>query len=141
MEENTEQGIYINGKQQIIEMLQFMNESDRKKLLDNVRRRNAVMARELSEQSFSFKDLAKLPKDFLGSILSKVNPAIVGLAIYDESVQLQRLVLGSLPRDKAEEAFHIMSQNLLSKKQERKRAKENIIRFAIELSRRHQVNI
>ena len=31
MDDNKEQGIYINGRQQIIEMLQFMGEADRKK--------------------------------------------------------------------------------------------------------------
>ncbi len=141
MSDTAEEGIFINGRQQIIEMLQFMNESERKKLLDNVRLRNAVMARELSEQSFSFKDLGKLPQNFLGKILSQVNPAIVGLAIYDESAEIQRYALNCIPRESAEAAFKIMSQNLNGKKQECKRAKDNIIRLAIDLSRKHEVNI
>ena len=60
MADNKENGIYINGRQQIIDMLQFMSEPERRKLLKNIEMRNAVMARELSEQSLSFNDLNKL---------------------------------------------------------------------------------
>ncbi len=141
MSDTPEQGIYINGKQQIIEMLQYMNESDRKKLLHNIRLRNATMARELSEQSLSFKDLVKLPESFLNLILSKCNPAIIGLALYNVPVEFQRKALSAISRELAEQAFNVMSQDLSFKKQECKRAQEKIVQIAIGLSKRNQIQI
>ena len=139
--ENKEKGIFINGKKQIIEMLQYMNEAERKKLLQNIGARNAVMAKELSEQSFSFNDLVHTSASSLNKIFQSFNPAIIGLALYDTSSELQRKVLSAIPRETAEAAFDIMSQNLSGKRAECKRAQEKIINNVIQLSRRQQIVI
>jgi len=141
MSNSNEQGIYINGRQQIIEMLQFMNQNERKKLLDNIRMRNAVMARELSEQSLSFYDLEKLPETLIGKIFSRTNAAIIGLSLYNAKTSFQKKVLSSLERETAIEAFQIMNQNLSQKQNECKRAQEKIIQLAIALSRSQQIQI
>ncbi len=141
MSNNSEQGIFINGRQQIIEMLQFMNDKDKQKLLNNIKQRNAVMARELSEQSFSFKNLFQLSSENIGKIFSKANPAVIGLALYPLEMSHQKKALGSLDRNIAEEAYGIMSQNLSNKKQECKRAQEKIVQIAIQLSRQQYINI
>jgi len=137
----TEQGIYINGRQQIIEMLQFMNEADRKKLLRNIESRNSVMARELSEQSLSFNDLVQLSQESLRRIFIQCNPAIIGLALYNCSNDLQRKVLSSLDRNIAENAFDIMGKNLSDKKLECKRAQEKVMQIAIQLNRKQSINL
>lgn len=139
--ENTEKGIFINGKKQIIEMLQYMNEGERKKLLQNICARNAVMGKELSEQSFSFNDLVHTSEGSLSKIFQSFNPAIIGLALYDTSSELQRKVLSSIPRETAEAAFEVMSQNLNHKKTECRRAQEKVIHNVIQLSRRQQIVI
>lgn len=142
MDDNkTEQGIFINGRQQIIEMLQFMNESERKKLLKNIGMRNSVMARELSEQSLSFNDLVQMPEDGLRQIFNQCNPAIIGLALYNCSNSLQRKVLSILDRNVAEKAFEIMNKNLSSKKVECKRAQDKVLQIAIQVSRRQNFSI
>lgn len=141
MDDNKENGIYINGRQQIIEMLQFMNESDKRKLLKNIEMRNAVMARELSEQSLSFNDLSKLSEISLQRIFSKCNPAIIGLSLYTCSREFQRKVLSVLDRDLAERAFEIMNKNLESKKIECRRAQEKVLSIVIQLNRRQQISI
>ena len=141
MSKPTEQGIFINGRQQIIEMLQFMNEDDKRKLLGNIQKRNAVMARELSEQSFSFKSLFALPKEDLNKILSRSNPAIIALALYPLEISLQRKALSSLDRAAAENAFEIMGHDLSAKRQEIKRAQDKIIQIAIQLSRQKYISI
>lgn len=142
MENNEEKkGIFINGRQQIIEMLQYMNESERKKLLKNVSARNTVLGRELSEQSLSFNDLKYTSEDSLRKIFGGFNPAIIGLALYNCNKELQRKVLSVIDRDTAEQAFDIMSKNLDSKKAECRRAQDKIIQNVINLSRRQQVII
>ena len=139
--DNSEQGIYINGRQQIIEMLQYMNEADRKKLLKNIGLRNSVMARELSEQSLSFNDLVQLNHQTLKKIFSLCNPAITGLALYNCTEELQRKVLSVIDREQAEAAYNIMSKNLSSKKTECKRAQEKVLQIVIQLSRKEQITI
>ena len=141
MSQSPDQGIFLNGRQQIIEMLQFMDEKEKRKLLGNIEKRNSIMARELSEQSFSFKSLFSLPKDQLNKILTRVNPAIVALALYPLEISLQRKALSSLEREAAEQAFEIMSNDLSSKKQETKRAQEKVIQVAIQLSRQKYIEI
>ena len=141
MEKSENQGIFINGKQQIIEMLQFMNQNERQQLLQNIRTKNAAVARELTEKSFSFKDLAKLNEVSIKRVFSQCNPAIVGLALYAAPVNLQRKVLSSLDRGFAERAFEIMNKNLATKALECERAQNKILQIAIKLSRSQQISI
>jgi len=138
---NTAQGIFINGRQQIVEMLQFMNEDEKQKLLNNIKQKNAVMARELSEQSFSFRSLFKLDQDSLRKIFSRTSPSIIALSLYPLEAKLQRKALSALDRGPAEEAYGLMIQNLSSKKQECKRAQDKIAQIAIQLSRQKSINI
>ena len=138
---NVEQGIFLNGKQQIIEMLQYMNEAEKKKLLKNINARNSVMGRELSEKSFSFNDLVHTSSDSLRRIFVDFNPAIIGLALHNTSQELQRKVLSIIPRETAESAYEIMGRDLSHKKTECKRAQEKILHNVIQLSRRQQIVI
>ena len=139
--DTTEKGIFINGKQQIIEMLQYMENEDKQKLLDNIKQRNAPMAKELSEKSLSFKDLFRLSSSHIRTIFEKSNPAIIGLALYPLSVSLQKKALQSLSREVAEQAFNVMRQDLSNKKIECQRAQEKIVRLAIQLSRHNSVQL
>lgn len=141
MSQSPEQGIFLNGRQQIIEMLQFMDEDEKRKLLGNIEKRNSIMARELSEQSFSFKSLFSLSKEQLQEILSRINPAIIALSLYPLEISLQRKALSSIDRKSAEDAFEIMSNDLSSKKKEMKRAQEKVIQVAIQLSRQKYIQI
>ena len=141
MSETSNSGIFINGKKQIVDMLQFMNEDERKKLLTNIKTRNAVMARELPEQSLSFRDLFQLDENVVRRILQHINPTIIGLALFLSSTKVQRKTLSLMQREDAEEAFHIMNQNLSHKKVECKKAQEKILSTAIQLSRRNMIQL
>lgn len=138
-EEN--KGIFINGKQQIIEMLQFMNDKEKEKLLNNIGSKNAVMARELREKSFSFTNLGGLSDNMIKAIFEKVNPAIIGLALYQAPTKFQRRILSVIKRPLAEKAFEILSQDLSAKSLECKRAQEKIVQIAIQVSRANMVNL
>lgn len=142
MEGNSKQnGIFINGKKQIVELLQFMSDSERKKLLHNIKMRNAVMARELSEKSLSFRDLFQLDDHIVRRILQNNNPTIIGLALFVSPINVQRKALQLMERDDAEQAFGIMSKNLSHKRVECQKAQEKILQMAIQLSRRSLINL
>jgi flagellar motor switch protein FliG len=140
-EVTAENGIFLNGKKQIIELLQFMSDDERTKLLTNIKGRNAVMARELSEQSLSFRDLFQLDDQNVKRILQHINPTIIGLALFMSPTKIQRKTLSLMDRVDAEEAFNIMSQNLSHKKAECQKAQNKILQTAVTLSRRNLISL
>ena len=140
MSEQNSNNIFINGKQQIIEMLRYMPMPERNKLISNIRMRNATMARELSEQSLSYKDLESLSDDKLSVVLKTVNPAVIGLALYLSPSKFQRKCLSVLDRSVAEKAYQIMTYDLSSKKTECERAQQKMLNAAIELVRKNIIN-
>jgi flagellar motor switch protein FliG len=135
-EQNSEKGIYINGKQQAIELLQALAPEERKKLLRNMSARNVVMTRELSEQCFSFRDLEVLTDQDLTKVLRMTNPIIIGLAITLSPRKFQRKVLSLMERTLAEQAYEIMTKDLSSKRNECFRAQQKMLDTAIQLSRK-----
>jgi flagellar motor switch protein FliG len=138
---NNNGGIYINGKKQVIELLQFLSESERKKLLDNIKNRNAMMARELSEQSLCFRDIFQLDDHITRKVLQNINPSIIGLALYLSPLNVQRKALSLMDRAEAEQAFEIMNKNLSHKKSECVKAQNKILQIAIQLSRRNMITL
>src|SRR5690606_15348838 len=115
---NEAQGIFINGKEQIIELLQFLPDDEKKKLLGNIKARNASMAKELSEKSLSFTNILNLDEDSIRKVFSGCSPAIIGLALSLVNRNFQRKVLSVIPRESAETAFQIMGRDLSSKRRE-----------------------
>lgn len=136
MSETDQKGYYINGKKQVIELLQCMEGEERRKLLRNIGVKNASMAKELSEQSYSFKDLLAADEESLSKVMSVTAPAIIGLALYLTPRSFQRRVLGSMERTRAEQAFNVMGRDLSDKKQECLKAQNKVLQNAIELDRR-----
>lgn len=136
-----DKGVFINGKKQIIDMLRFMDRTERDKLLGNIAQRNVSIARELSEQSLSFKDILKMEDETLSIILKNVSSAVLGLALYQTPTAFQRRALSIINRSQAEAAFNILTQDLSSKSRECQRAQQKIVDAVIELSRRGLMKI
>lgn len=141
MSNDQSKGIFINGKQQIIEMLQSMSDKEKEKLLNNIGTKNAVMARELREKSFSFTNLAGLSDGMIKTIFRKINPAIIGLALYPAPVKFQRKILSVIDRNVAEAAFEILNQDLSTKSLECRRAQEKVVQMAVQISRAQMINL
>lgn len=136
-----QKGYYINGKKQVIELLQHLEGDERQKLLRNIGMRNASMAKELSEQSFSFKDLLTADQESLAKIMNVTTPAIIALALYLTPRAFQRKVLSSMERTRAEQAFNVLSRDLSDKRQECLKAQNKILQNAIDLSRRGVIKL
>ena len=134
-------GYYIDGKKQAIELLQHLEGDERNKILHNIAIKNASMARELSERSYSFQDLLNSSEETLERITQVTTPAIIGLALYLTPKSFQRRVLTIMPRDRAEQAFNIMTRDLSSKRQECLKAQNKILSNAIELSRKNIIKL
>jgi flagellar motor switch protein FliG len=141
MEFNNENGIFLNGKAQIVEMLQIMAPGSKEKLLRNIRMRNPALANELTEQSLTFDDLDNLDDADIINLFSYVKAPIIGVALKNVKVEFQRRVLGLAPRTYAEEAFSIMNKDLREEKSMIKKAQQKVIDTLVSLSRRGRVSL
>ena len=130
-----ENGIFINGKGQVIELLKQMSAPDKAKLLKNLRLRNPTLAKELTESCICFESIWDLDEAGLKTIVSQVQPAILGLALSLVNVKNQRRALGLLPRDMAVRAFEIMQKDLTGNRNECIRAQHKILDLALSLHR------
>ena len=140
-QESTNKGIFINGKQQMIDMLRIMSPSEKQKLLRNIAMRNSSMAKELMESSMSFEALTELSDDNLRIIFSQVPAAIAGLAIKFTSQNFQRKILSLMNRHEAETAYSILVQNLSHKKAECNKAQRKVLEVAVSLSRQNLIKM
>ncbi len=130
-----ENGIFINGKGQVIELLQQMNAADKSKLLKNLRLRNPTLAKELTESCISFESIWDLDEAGLKTVVSQVQPAILGLALSLVHVKNQRRALGLIPRESAVRAFEIMQKDLTGNRNECIRAQQKVLDLALSLHR------
>jgi flagellar motor switch protein FliG len=134
-QKNAENGIFINGKKQVIELLRTMEAADKARLLKNLRVRNPSLAKELTESCISFESIWDLNDESLKTIVSQVQPAILGLALSLVHVKNQRKVLSLISREMALKAFDIMQKDLTANRSECLRAQQKILELAMNLHR------
>lgn len=132
---NAEKGVFINGKNQVIELLQKMDSADKSRLLKNLRVRNPSLAKELTESCISFESIWDLDDECLKTVVSQIQPAILGLALSLVHVKNQRRALSLISRDMALKAFDIMQKDLTANRNECFRAQQKIVELALNLHR------
>ncbi len=130
---NSENGIFINGKKQVIELLQRMDAADKARLLKNLRTRNPSLAKELTEMCISFESIWDLDDECLKTVVSQIQPAILGLALSLVHVKNQRRALSLISREMALKAFDIMQKDLTGNRGECLRAQQKILELAVNL--------
>ncbi len=134
-QKNAENEIFINGKRQVIELLQKMDAPDKARLLKNLRTRNPALAKELTESCISFESIWDLDDECLKTVVSQVQPAILGLALSLVHVKNQRRALSMISREMALKAFDIMQKDLTANRNECFRAQQKIVELALNLHR------
>ncbi len=134
-QKNAENGIFINGKRQVIELLQRMDAADKSRLLKNLKVRNPALAKELTESCISFESIWDLDDEALKTVVSQVKPAILGLALSLVHTKNQRRVLSLISREMALKAFDIMQKDLTGNRSECMRAQQKVLELAISLHR------
>lgn len=137
--ESNDNNIFINGKQQVVELLRYMETSEKTKLLRNLKGRNPTLAKELSEQCFSFDNIWGLNDEDLSRVLSGVKSVILGLALNQSSIKNQKRSLSLIARDQAIKAYEVMTKDLSDNRRECMRAQEKILEYAMELHRKQMI--
>jgi flagellar motor switch protein FliG len=133
---NNTNGVFINGKAQIIEMLQQMPRNERATLIKNLKARNPQLAEELSEQCFTFSDLDNLSDYELQTIFQSVTAPVLGMALKNVEKSFQRRLLSLAERAYAEETFRVLNNNYANEKRDTKRAQNKIIEILVSIRKR-----
>ncbi len=105
-------GVYVNGRGQVVEILKALSEKERETLLENIRKRNPTLARELFEESISFASIVQLDANKLEVLSQFVSAQIMGVAFKPLKKEEKRIVLSKLPRAYAEECYSFMTADL-----------------------------
>lgn len=140
--EEKNQGIFINGKAQIIDMLKYMEEGERTTLLKNIQMRNPQLAKELYAESITFDTMNSLDQVDIGALANYVKPEIMGVALKASKPDFQRRVLSSVPRAYAEIAFNYISKNLGSNEdRDVSRAQKRVSDTIVALNNRGRISL
>ena len=105
-------GVFINGKNQVVELLRSLDSGHREKLLKNIGIRNPKLAEELIQESVTFDELDSLNNQKLKILLESFKPALVGIALKPCSIEFQKRALSVLKRENAIEAFDSMNSTI-----------------------------
>ncbi|OFZ23540.1 MAG: hypothetical protein A2202_04800 [Bdellovibrionales bacterium RIFOXYA1_FULL_36_14] len=138
---NSEQAVFINGRAQVIEMLQYMEDEDRNTLLKNIRIRNPILANELLEKSLVFENIGKLSDHEIRLVINYVQPTIMGVALKNVNQDLQRRVLGLAQRAFAEKAYEIMIKSIGNEMTHIRKAQNKILETMVALNKKKQINL
>ena len=139
--QHTPSGIFLNGRAQVIEMLQMLSPKERERILNHVRIKNPTLASELVEESVCFEDISRLGQRELAHLFQYLTPVIIGMALKGVDAAFQRKILTQAPRQYAEEAFDIMMTPLENERTNIRRAQQKVIEIAVQLRRRHQISL
>ncbi|HLE11257.1 MAG: hypothetical protein A2504_10755 [Bdellovibrionales bacterium RIFOXYD12_FULL_39_22] len=134
-------GVFINGKAQIIEMMQYLRQDERERILKQIKIRNPVLADELVERSITFENLSSLSDVDLRKIFTHISAPILGIALKGVSVDFQRRLLGIVPRDYAEQAFSTLVAPIENEARDSRRAQNKIVSVLISLNKRKQISV
>lgn len=138
--QSKENGIFINGKAQAVEILRLLDPDERRRLLGHMKLRNPEMTMELSQKAISFLNLIELSNHELRVICNHVEAQIMGVALKNSSLNFQKRVLSTVDREYAEKAYEGLIANLRNDHDSSMKAQEKIIGIAIQLNKKRQIN-
>ena len=111
-----ESKVFINGRSQAINMLKMLTKVERDRILSKIKIKNPSLATELNSQCVNFSDIQSLNDDSLQSLLPQVQAEVLGLALKNSPIDLQRRVLTLSDRAYAEKAYRVLKTPLSSSK-------------------------
>jgi flagellar motor switch protein FliG len=130
--------VFINGRQQIVEMLKIMEPADKASLLANLRKRNPILAGELLEESINFSCLENLSHPEIQLIFSFTEASTWGMALQGLGASFQRKILSLASRHFAEQAFRIMTTTH-ARPSDIAKAQDKILAVIIELHKAKKI--
>ena len=136
---NRELGTFINGKNQVIEMLSHLTFQEREKLIRKIKEQSPQLAKELLEKSISFNLLPNLNDLNIKKVVSHIDASILGVALKALPLQAQRKILSLCHRSYAEKAYQIMNTSINNEQKNINRACERVKDIITNLVRKNQL--
>ena len=109
MAKQTTNGVFLNGKNKLIKMLQALTEKENDSLLERVGRKNPKLAEELKFKSITFSKIFNLDDKGIKLLIKQINPSILGVSLKGSPINQQRRVLSLAQREYAERAFAMLT--------------------------------
>ncbi len=122
MEFQSDGGVFINGRAQILEMFQYLTSEERNRLINQIRMRNPGLAEEIMQTALTFKSLVSLSDESIARVLSYCKAPILGVALKSLNTNDQRKILSVCSREYAEEAYRVMTTRLSNETRDVERA-------------------
>ncbi|MDH5581387.1 MAG: hypothetical protein OEY33_05725 [Bdellovibrionales bacterium] len=135
------QGIFINGKAQVIKMFQLLSDREKEMLITKIRVKNPSLANELLQESYTFEDLNRLSDENIKVIFDHIDAQILGLALKDSTLALQKRILSLAERSYAERAYETLISNIRDEKIHMERARAKVIDTIMVLNKKRLLGI
>ncbi len=135
------QGIFINGKAQVIKMFQLLSDREKEMLITKIRVKNPSLANELLQESYTFEDLNRLSDENIKVIFDHIDAQILGLALKDSTLALQKRILSLAERSYAERAYETLISNIRDEKIHMERARTKVIDTIMVLNKKRLLGI
>lgn len=126
MSTTNQEGVFINGKAQVVEMLKFMSPQERSRLLKHIRSQNVILADELSASSVGIEHIGDMTDEQIKFVFKYINAPIMGIALKGVGADLQRRILLLADRNYAEETYKYMTMDLQNEDHDITRAQEKV---------------
>ncbi len=128
-------GVFLNGKNQVIELLRHMDKNERDTLLAHMKIKNPQLTEELKQQSLGINDLVNYSQQELKFMSKKIPAQIFGIALKGVELKTQKIILSGLPRSYAEEAYEIMVAPAYNQNKDINRAQLKITEIMLTIKR------
>ncbi len=125
-------GWSFRGLQESLLILRKMTESERKKILDDIAKKDPNLSEVLKKNLISFEDLQLMTDKMLADFMKLVNIRDLSLALRSGSLELRQFFLKKLPKRMAEDIEEVVNGPKLSAS-EVKEARERIMKQVVEL--------
>ena len=133
-------GIFLNGKAQVIEMLKYMEFDERENLLKQLRRQGRqLLADELMMSSLGLEQISLLKDQELKYLFYQVSAPILGIAIRSLDISLQRRVLSLAPRSYAEETYKFMTADIDNEEDKIQKAQDKTRKILVQMIEKKQL--
>lgn len=132
--------IVINGRAQVVDILNRLPEEHKNKILRSLKGKNSSLAHELSWQTLTFQGISQAKDEQLKVLLEYISSPIIAIAIQDQSVEIQKKFLNHISRDRAKEVFQQLKSTRAASVNIKK-AQNKMVEIAIALIQKKTLTI
>jgi flagellar motor switch protein FliG len=133
-------GSYVNGRGQVAELLKYLGQDERNRILKQLKIKNPQLAHELAHEGISFQHIEKLSDQEIVHLFPYLAPAIWGLALKGVTLELQKRILRVVPKHLGEQAYDTMVSPIKNEVENVQKAQKKVLNLLSELHQKKQIS-